>query len=143
MEDRERKVWGLLVVEDAPDRDPRGKCTTQWVQHTEMFSTRASAEAECRRLALNLRRLVRLVEIPEGDMFYPPEGPRFNLLAPRHAKVLAVMRLSDWGADAELARRYLEGLDIDFLLEHEWRREDVLSEEQEACVSLVEGEHDA
>lgn len=67
-----RKSWALLKLEDAPDRDPRGLCTVAWVLHTELVSTERYARYRARVLAERSGALIRLVEIPDGDMYYPP-----------------------------------------------------------------------
>ena len=52
----------ILVSEDAPDRDPRGKCTAAWVVHTQLRTMPGHALAEARRIKRVLYRPVMLVE---------------------------------------------------------------------------------
>jgi hypothetical protein len=52
----------ILVSEDAPDRDPRGKCTVAWVVHTQLHTEPPYALAEARRIYRVLGRPVMLVE---------------------------------------------------------------------------------
>jgi hypothetical protein len=52
----------ILVSEDAPDRDPRGKCTVAWVVHTQLHSEEPYARKEAERIHRVLDRPVMLVE---------------------------------------------------------------------------------
>jgi len=63
------KDYLILVSEDAPDRDPRGKCTVAWVVHTQLgHAFRQDAEDEARRIKMALDRPVLLVEAASQEL---------------------------------------------------------------------------